>query len=179
MKALKIIPTLLLLSLVTLTSCAQKKQAKQTKKMEQTPTNPNDTLNSTGEVTKVEKTEAEWKATLSPDVYTVSRLKGTERAGTSKFEHSKENGTYNCVACGNPLFTSTAKFDSGSGWPSFYQPVTKNSVLYEVDNAHGMTRTEVMCGKCKGHLGHVFDDGPKPTGLRYCINGIVLGFKKS
>ncbi len=158
--------------LLTLNSCAQKNKATKPKTMQNT------TATTTNDTNKVEKTEAEWKKILSPDVYTVSRLKGTERAGTSKYEHSKETGTYNCVACGNPLFKSNAKFDSGSGWPSFYEPVSKNSVLFEVDNTYGMKRTEVMCGKCKGHLGHVFDDGPKPTGLRYCINGIVLDFKK-
>ena len=130
-------------------------------------------------IEKVVKTPEEWKAILPAEVYAVSRQKGTERPGSSAYEHSDQVGTYNCRACNNPLFYSDAKFDSGCGWPSFYKPVTKNSVLYEVDNTHGMKRTEVLCGSCNGHLGHVFDDGPNPTGLRYCINGVILNFYKA
>ncbi|MET0299890.1 MAG: peptide-methionine (R)-S-oxide reductase MsrB [Flavitalea sp.] len=128
---------------------------------------------------KVGLTDEEWKKALSPDVYYISRQKGTERPFTSPFEHSKDIGTFYCAACGNALFKSDAKFESGCGWPSFYQPISKTSVIYEADNTHGMRRTEVMCGRCKGHLGHVFDDGPPPTGLRYCINGVVLDFEKA
>jgi peptide-methionine (R)-S-oxide reductase len=127
---------------------------------------------------KVIKTEAEWKEILTPEVFHISRQKGTERPFTSKYEDAEEVGTFNCIACSNPLFKSNAKFSSGCGWPSFFEPITKTSILYEVDNTHGMHRTEVMCGKCKGHLGHVFEDGPQPTGLRYCINGVILNFEE-
>jgi len=122
---------------------------------------------------------AEWKKLLSTEVYNVAREKGTERPYTSKFESSKEIGTYYCAVCGNPLFKSDTKFESGCGWPSFYQPLTKSSIIYTPDNTHGMKRTEVQCGRCHSHLGHVFNDGPPPTGLRYCINGVVLDFKKA
>ena len=122
--------------------------------------------------------DAEWKQILSPEVYHISREKGTERPFTSHYETSKEIGTYYCAACGNALFKSDTKFDSGCGWPSFYEPISKGSIIYTPDNTHGMVRTEVQCGKCKGHLGHVFEDGPPPTGLRYCINGVVLDFEK-
>lgn len=128
---------------------------------------------------KVALTEEEWKKILPQDVYYISRQKGTERPGTSKYEHSKEIGTYYCAACGNALFRSDTKFESGCGWPSFYEPISKGSIIYAPDNSVGMTRTEVMCGRCKGHLGHVFEDGPPPTGLRYCINGVVLDFEKA
>lgn len=123
--------------------------------------------------------EEEWEKILSPEVFQVARQKGTERPWTSKFETSKEIGTYYCAVCGNPLFKSDTKFESGCGWPSFYQPISKASVIYTPDNMHGMKRTEVQCGRCKSHLGHVFEDGPKPTGLRYCINGVVLDFDKA
>ena len=128
---------------------------------------------------KVSLSEDEWKKILPSEVYYVARQKGTERAWTSKYEHSKEIGTYYCAACGNALFKSDTKFESGCGWPSFYEPISKGSIIYAPDNAHGMSRTEVMCGRCKSHLGHVFEDGPPPTGLRYCINGVVLDFEKA
>jgi len=128
---------------------------------------------------KVNLTEDEWKKILPEDVYYIARKKGTERPGSSPLEHIKDKGTFYCAACGNALFVSDTKFESGCGWPSFYEPVTKGSVIYAPDNAYGMKRTEVMCGRCKAHLGHVFDDGPPPTGLRYCINGVVLDFKKA
>jgi peptide-methionine (R)-S-oxide reductase len=128
---------------------------------------------------KVVLKEDEWKNILSPEVYYISRQKGTERPYTSKFENFKEIGTYYCGACGNPLFKSDTKFDAGCGWPSFYEPISKSSIIYLPDNTLGMKRTEVECGRCKGHLGHVFDDGPPPTGLRYCINGVVLDFEKA
>ncbi len=127
----------------------------------------------------VNRTDAEWQKILPADVFYVARQKGTERPYTSKFEHSKEIGTYYCAVCGNPLFRSDTKFESGCGWPSFYEPISKTSIIYLKDNSLGMERTEVECGKCKSHLGHVFDDGPPPTGLRYCINGVVLDFKKA
>jgi peptide-methionine (R)-S-oxide reductase len=128
---------------------------------------------------KVEMSEEEWKKALSKEVYSIARLKGTERPWTSKFENFYDTGTYYCAACGNPLFKSDTKFDSGCGWPSFYEPVTKQSIIYTDDNTHGMKRTETQCGRCKAHLGHVFNDGPPPTGLRYCINGVVLDFEKA
>ncbi len=128
---------------------------------------------------KVEVSDEEWKKILSPDVYKIARQKGTERPGTSEFEHSKEVGTYYCGACGNALFKSDTKFESGCGWPSFYEAISKESIIYTPDNSHGMRRTEVQCGRCKAHLGHLFEDGPKPTGLRYCINGVVLDFAKA
>lgn len=128
---------------------------------------------------KVALSDAEWKEVLSPEVYRIARLKGTERPWSSKFETLKDTGTYYCAACGNPLFLSDTKFESGCGWPSFYQPVSKSSIIYTPDNSLGMERTEVECGRCKAHLGHVFEDGPPPTGLRYCINGVVLDFEKA
>jgi len=128
------------------------------------------------DTSKVVKTEEEWKKILPKDVYYVARQKGTERPWTSKYENFYEKGTYYCAACGNPLFKSDTKFDSGCGWPSFYEPISKSSIIYTPDNTHGMTRTETQCGRCKAHLGHVFEDGPPPTGLRFCINGVVLDF---
>ncbi len=128
---------------------------------------------------KVNKSNEEWKKILSPEIYNIARLKGTERPFTSEFETSKEIGTYYCAVCGNALFKSDTKFDSGCGWPSFYKPISKTSIIYVKDSSLGMTRTEVQCGKCDSHLGHVFNDGPPPTGLRYCINGVVLDFEKA
>jgi len=128
---------------------------------------------------KVVLSDDEWQKILPKDVYHIAREKGTEMPWSSKFENFSEIGTYYCAVCGNPLFKSDTKFESGCGWPSFYQPVSKGSIIYAPDNAHGMQRTEVMCGRCKSHLGHVFDDGPPPTGLRYCINGVVLDFEKA
>ena len=139
-------------------------------------TNP---IYSQTEATKVVMQEEEWKQILSPEVYHIAREKGTERPWSSKFEDSKEVGTFYCAACGNALFRSDAKFESGCGWPSFYEPISKAAIIYTPDDAHGMQRTEVQCGRCKSHLGHVFEDGPKPTGLRYCINGVVLDFEKA
>lgn len=143
------------------------------------PQNEKNNIYSTTNTDKVVLTEEEWQNILSPEVYHIARQKGTERPGTSAFEHSEEIGTYYCGACGNPLFKSDTKFESGCGWPSFYEPISKSSIIYTPDNAHGMKRTEVQCGRCKAHLGHVFEDGPKPTGLRYCINGVVLNFEKA
>lgn len=128
---------------------------------------------------KVELSDDAWKELLSPEVYHIAREKGTERPWSSKFELSKEIGTYYCAVCGNPLFKSDTKFESGCGWPSFYEPLSKTSVIYTPDNTLGMKRTEVQCGRCHSHLGHVFEDGPPPTGLRYCINGVVLDFEKA
>ncbi len=128
---------------------------------------------------EVSKSESEWKKELSSEQYAILREKGTERPFTSKFEENYDGGTYSCAACGNPLFTSDAKFDSGCGWPSFYDALDKSKIITQTDRTLGMTRTEIMCAKCGGHLGHVFDDGPKDkTGLRYCVNGASLQFKK-
>ena len=125
-----------------------------------------------------DKTEAEWKKQLTPTQYAVLREKGTERAFTGELWDHHEPGTYKCAGCGAELFASDAKFDSGCGWPSFYQPKEEANVEEARDASHGMIRTEVMCAKCGGHLGHVFDDGPNPTGLRYCINSASLAFEK-
>ena len=130
------------------------------------------------DTSKVVLEDKEWKEILTPEQYFVAREKGTERPYTSKYEDFKGVGTYYCAVCGNPLFKSNAKFDSGCGWPSFFEPITKGSLIYQPDHSHGMNRTEVLCGRCKSHLGHVFEDGPKPTGLRYCMNGVVLDFKE-
>ncbi|MBI4139307.1 peptide-methionine (R)-S-oxide reductase MsrB [Candidatus Uhrbacteria bacterium] len=126
----------------------------------------------------IQKSEAEWRKELTPEQYHILREKGTEAAGTGKYYHSTETGMYHCGACGAALFSSDAKFDSGSGWPSFYEPATPDSVKLTQDDSHGMRRTEVTCGRCGSHLGHVFDDGPQPTGKRFCINSLALDMKK-
>lgn len=127
---------------------------------------------------RVVKTDAEWKKLLTPDQYAVLREHGTERAFTSPLNDVHDHGIFYCAACHNPLFSSDTKFNSGTGWPSFYAPIAKNAVAEKVDKAYGMVRTEVLCNVCGGHLGHVFDDGPKPTGLRYCMNGVAMTFEK-
>ncbi len=127
---------------------------------------------------RLARSEAEWRKVLTPDQYRVLREKGTERAFTGAYYASHEAGDYLCAGCGAELFRSGEKFDSGTGWPSFFQPAAEDRVETETDVSHGMTRTEVHCARCGGHLGHVFEDGPAPTGLRYCINSASLTFRK-
>ncbi len=173
MNRIMIFPLLVLL----MTACHATNNDKNTITMsDTTKKNPMYSRTDTG---KVNVADDEWKKILPKEVYQIAREKGTERPGSSPFEKLKDVGTFYCAVCGNPLFESNAKFESGCGWPSFYQPISKGSIIYLPDNSHGMVRTEVQCGRCKSHLGHVFEDGPPPTGLRYCINGVVLDFEKA
>ena len=129
-------------------------------------------------IKKVIKTDAEWKSQLTPEQYDVLRREGTEYAFTSPLNDVHDKGTFQCAGCELPVFSSAQKFDSGTGWPSFWAPIKKENVIEETDKSAGMTRTKVSCARCEGHLGHVFDDGPKPTGLRYCMNGVAMKFVK-
>ena len=126
---------------------------------------------------KVQKTDAEWRKQLTDEEDQVTRKKGTEPAFTGKYWNTEKHGVFHCVCCGEPLFDSDTKFDSGTGWPSFYAPMDESKVALETDESYGMMRTEVMCRRCEAHLGHVFPDGPQPTGERYCMNGVALDFE--
>jgi len=130
-------------------------------------------------VTKVVKTESEWRAQLDPEQYRILRQKGTEAPFSGEYDHVFEAGTYRCAGCGAEVFTSDAKYDSGCGWPAFYEPADPDALEEETDTSYGMVRTEVMCASCGGHLGHVFPDGPDPSGLRYCINSAALDLEES
>jgi peptide-methionine (R)-S-oxide reductase len=156
-----------IVAVITFSACAQKPKEEKTTSKNQTST-----------IEKIVKPESEWKSILTADEYYVLREKGTERAFTSDLLNIKDIGTYVCAACQLPLFESETKFKSGTGWPSFFEPINNENVAEESDRAYGMVRTEVLCARCDGHLGHVFPDGPKPTGLRYCINGDALKFQK-
>ena len=167
---------LIIITVVIVGCVSNKKDVNQTNMQTNKKDNP---FYSNTDTTKLSVTNDEWKDILPQELYDIARNKGTERAFTGKYWDFKEGGTYYCAACGNPLFNSDGKFESSCGWPSFFEPITKGSIIYAPDNAYGMKRTEVMCGRCKAHLGHVFEDGPPPTGLRYCINSVILDFEKA
>lgn len=175
----KLIMIVLLASLLQQCSYSQSNKDSSTSKKQSMDISKKHPLYSNTDTSKVNVPDSEWEKILPKDVFNIARLKGTERPWSSPYEGLTEKGTYYCAVCGNALFKSDTKFESGCGWPSFYEPISKGSIIYTPDNSHGMQRTEVQCGRCKSHLGHVFEDGPPPTGLRYCINGVVLDFTKA
>ena len=171
----------LAVTLLLATSCAPKTDAPkinppkpEAQAMEAPQTTPKSVEGDSRVKNPMGLSEEDWKKKLTPDQYYVCRQQGTERAGTGALLHYKGDGTFVCVACGNPLFEPKAKFESGTGWPSFFQPIAKDAVTERGDLTHGMTRVEVNCAKCGSHLGHLFDDGPQPTGMRYCMNSVSL-----
>lgn len=175
MKTIFRLLSMVLISLFALTACSQNHQKKEHNMPSEIKTkNP---YYSRTDTKKLHVSDAEWKKVLSPDLYEVSRNAETERAFTGKYWDSDVKGTYYCAACGNKLFESTSKFSSSCGWPSFFKQDNKNSTVEKPDNTYGMERIEVLCARCGGHLGHIFDDGPPPTGKRYCMNSIALDFE--
>ena len=167
---------ILLLAVFTLASCQAQYKNKISNKTMNKATRPDNPYYSRTDTSKLDLPDSVWKKVLPHDIYEVARHAATERAFTGKYWDFYGKGTYYCAACGNKLFRSNAKFASTCGWPSFYEPVRPNSVIYRTDNSYGMHRTEVLCGRCGAHLGHIFDDGPPPTGKRFCMNSIVLDF---
>lgn len=170
-----IIIILLFTGALTLTACQEKENHMNMDNKEQAEGKQE--MKDTQHKFELVKTDEEWKNELTPEEYRVLREKGTERAFTGKFNVHKEEGVYTCAACGNELFSSDSKYDSGSGWPSYFKPISEDAIAEVPDNSHGWNRTEVLCGRCGGHLGHVFNDGPQPTGLRYCVNSVSLDFE--
>lgn len=175
---MKLYPLIFSLYLLFVTGCINR-SVKQSKISNMNAIKKENKVFSKTDTNQVVLSNDEWKKILPADVFNIARQKGTERAFTGKYWDFKEGGTYYCAACGNPLFNSNGKFESSCGWPSFFEPISKTSIIYAPDTSHGMNRTEVMCGRCKAHLGHVFEDGPPPTGLRYCINSVILDFEKA
>ncbi|HKB86361.1 MAG TPA: peptide-methionine (R)-S-oxide reductase MsrB [Ignavibacteriaceae bacterium] len=170
---------ILVMTAFTLLCCQDKTEITKGKQetMKEQKVKPDNPYYSRTDTAKLDLPDSEWKKVLSEDVYEVARNKATERAFTGKYWDYEGKGTYYCAACGNALFRSDAKFASTCGWPSFFEPMRDNSVIYNSDDSYGMHRIEVLCGRCGAHLGHIFDDGPPPTGKRYCMNSIVLDFE--
>lgn len=179
MKTRSAFPTLLIASLFCFgcSSQAQKTASQNQNKNHMDTTNQRNPYYSRTDTTVLNVSDEDWKKVLPEDVYYIARNKGTERAFTGKYWDFEGNGTYSCACCGNALFKSDAKFGSSCGWPSFYESIRPNSVVYHEDNSYGMNRIEVLCGRCDGHLGHIFDDGPAPTYKRFCMNSLVLDFE--